>query len=179
MRHLLMLSLLAAACGGPGRPAETADLDTTTDPDSTGALAVMRDTAGREIGTLAITQSDSGIRVVGRIDGLAQGEHGIHIHTVGRCSPDFEAAGPHWNPTGRAHGFENADGPHLGDLENLQIQSDGSGQINASTRGGRLWGTDGVMDGDGAAVVVHLTRDDQRTDPDGGSGARIACGVIR
>ena len=45
--------------------------------------------------------------------------------------------------------------------------------VNAS-----LTGTNAVLDGDGAALVVHSARDDYTTDPSGNSGARIACGVI-
>ena len=31
---------------------------------------------------------------------------------------------------------------------------------------------------DGTAIVVHAANDDQRTDPSGNSGGRVACGVI-
>jgi Cu-Zn family superoxide dismutase len=36
-----------------------------------------------------------------------------------------------------------------------------------------------MLDGDGAAVVIHQRADDYRTDPSGNSGDRIACGVLR
>jgi Cu-Zn family superoxide dismutase len=36
----------------------------------------------------------------------------------------------------------------------------------------------GLFDIDGTALVIHANRDDQRTDPAGNSGARIACGVV-
>jgi Cu-Zn family superoxide dismutase len=39
-------------------------------------------------------------------------------------------------------------------------------------------GTTTVFDADGTALVIHAAADDQRTDPSGNSGARIACGVI-
>ena len=35
-----------------------------------------------------------------------------------------------------------------------------------------------MLDADGAAIVIHATRDNYLTDPSGDSGARIACGVI-
>jgi Cu-Zn family superoxide dismutase len=35
-----------------------------------------------------------------------------------------------------------------------------------------------VFDADGTTLVIHAAADDQRTDPSGNSGARIACGVI-
>jgi Cu-Zn family superoxide dismutase len=36
-----------------------------------------------------------------------------------------------------------------------------------------------LLDADGAALVLHAKADDYVTDPSGGSGARIACAVIR
>ncbi len=35
-----------------------------------------------------------------------------------------------------------------------------------------------ILAGDGSALVIHQEADDNRTDPDGNSGSRIACGVI-
>ena len=35
-----------------------------------------------------------------------------------------------------------------------------------------------LFDADGAAVVVQEKADDYEAEPDGGAGARIACGVI-
>ena len=35
-----------------------------------------------------------------------------------------------------------------------------------------------IFDADGSAIIIHLTADDNVTDPAGNSGDRIACGVI-
>jgi Cu-Zn family superoxide dismutase len=35
-----------------------------------------------------------------------------------------------------------------------------------------------IRDADGSALVVHASADDQKTDPSGKSGDRIACGVF-
>ena len=35
-----------------------------------------------------------------------------------------------------------------------------------------------LRDADGTAIVIHAAADDDRTDPAGNSGARIACGVL-
>lgn len=44
--------------------------------------------------------------------------------------------------------------------------------------GRTVLGADMLMDADGAAVVVHATGDDNKGDPSGNSGDRVACGVI-
>jgi len=44
--------------------------------------------------------------------------------------------------------------------------------------GATIRGTNALLDADGAAIVIHGSRDNYRTDPTGDSGARIACGVI-
>ena len=36
----------------------------------------------------------------------------------------------------------------------------------------------GLLDTDGAAIVIHAGPDDLMTDPSGNSGGRIACGVF-
>ncbi len=105
--------------------------------------------------------------------GLPAGVHGLHLHAVGRCdAPDFTSAGPHWNPTNREHGSENPAGPHLGDLPNLTVGPDGRGGVTLAV-------PPGLLDGDGAALVIHAEPDDYRTDPSGNSGARIACAVLK
>ncbi len=177
--YILAIAILGAACGDSVED----DLESSAnDTDSLGSMATvtpatvsLRDSTGRDLGSLTLTQADSGIVVAGRLTGLMQGDHGLHIHAVGSCSPTFEAAGEHWNPEARQHGTQNSAGPHRGDLLNLPVQSDSAGSINSVTRGGRL---EDLFDADGSAVVVHAAADDYRTDPDGNSGGRIACGVV-
>ncbi|HEX8694082.1 MAG TPA: superoxide dismutase family protein [Longimicrobium sp.] len=151
-----------------------------TDADTAGrASATLRDAQGQELGTLALRQRGQGIVVEGRLSGLPEGQHGIHLHAVGRCDPPFESAGPHWNPTSRQHGTQNPQGPHAGDLPSLTATGDGIADVAGTTPAGRLSGAGGLLDADGAAIVVHEKADDNRTDPSGNSGARIACGVIQ
>ena len=120
------------------------------------------------------------MQVTGAFQGLPAGEHGIHIHAVGQCDPpDFTSAGGHFNPAGALHGLENPAGPHVGDLPNLIVGSDGTGDINALASGATLGGgPSSLFDADGSALVIHANPDDQVTDPAGNSGPRIACGVI-
>lgn len=113
--------------------------------------------------------------------GLPPGQYGVHIHTVGRCdAPAFESAGPHWNPADRQHGRLNPQGPHLGDLDNLEVSAEGHGRLEFAIPAAVLRGTQAaIIDADGAALMIHAAPDDYRTDPSGNSGARIACGVLR
>jgi superoxide dismutase, Cu-Zn family len=147
-----------------------------------GASADLVDTAGRPVGTLTLREASGGsLRIDGQMRGLPVGTHGIHFHAVGQCDAAgaFASAGAHFNPGSRKHGLESPDGPHAGDLPNLAIGADGTGNFRTNTTRVTL-GSDAasLLDADGSAVVVHAAQDDQRTDPSGNSGARIACGVV-
>jgi Cu-Zn family superoxide dismutase len=177
---LLALPLITlAACGDPGDARdETLGTPDTAPAAEMRATAMIRDAAGRDLGAVAIVQVDNGLRITGALTGMAPGDRAIHFHTTGACTPDFEAAGPHWNPSAKQHGMDNPSGPHAGDLPNMSVGADSAANIESTTREGRLTGDMGLMDHDGAAVVVHMLADDNKTDPDGNSGARVACGVV-
>jgi len=139
----------------------------------------MRNAAGKELGTLTLSEAGAGISVSGRLSGLPPGVHAIHLHAVGRCEPPkFQSAGDHWNPTDRQHGTQSRGGPHLGDLANITVAPDSSATVQETTTGGTLRGANALLDTDGAAVVVHARRDDYHTQPSGDSGDRIGCGVL-
>ena len=105
-------------------------------------------------------------------EGLEPGVHGIHLHAAGRCDgPDFKSAGPHWNPAGRQHGHDNPQGAHLGDLPNLTAGADGKAMASFTVAGD-------MDDADGTSLVIHAKPDDNKTDPSGNSGDRIACAVL-
>jgi Cu-Zn family superoxide dismutase len=116
------------------------------------------------------------------VNNLPPGKHGFHIHAVGKCDPpDFQSAGGHFNPFGKKHGLKNPEGPHAGDLPNLEVGPDGKGKLE-TTVGGLTLGKEGLatlFGSNGTAVVIHAGPDDEKTDPAGNSGARIACGVIK
>jgi Cu-Zn family superoxide dismutase len=146
---------------------------------ATEANADLRDASGRTLAS-AVASETTGVRVRVEAAGLAPGTYAVHVHAVGRCDPpDFQSAGPHWNPTTHQHGRLNPQGPHLGDLPNLSVGTDGGGAVEFTIADAALRsGNHPLLDGDGASVVVHANPDDYRTDPSGNSGARIACGVL-
>jgi superoxide dismutase, Cu-Zn family len=148
--------------------------------EPTTATAELKDAQGNGVGNATLTQESGGVKVTATLTGLAgnAGEHGIHIHAVGQCTPDFSAAGGHFNPTNAQHGLNNPAGPHAGDGPNLQL-ADGSATYEVVNDRVTLGsGPNSLLDADGSALVVHAGPDDQVTDPSGNSGDRIACGVI-
>ena len=137
--------------------------------------AEMRNAEGEPIGTVVMQQGSGGFLVAVMLEGIEPGPHGIHIHSVGTCTPDFKASGGHINVDNRQHGLLNADGPDNGDLPNIYAAADGTVQAELFTT---LVDPDLLMDADGSAIVVHENRDDHKTQPIGGAGGRIACGVL-
>lgn len=149
-------------------------------PGARHASAALRDTTGQVIGTARFTEDAAGrVHLSVHVHGLTPGLHGLHLHAIGACTPTFAAAGGHFNPGGHQHGLENPAGPHAGDLPNLTVTPAGAGRLNATLDSVTLSaGALSLLDADGSAVVIHADPDDQVTQPIGGSGARIACGVI-
>ena len=144
-----------------------------------GATAAMRDATGKDLGTLTLSDAQGGIMVMGSLKGLPAGVHAIHFHTVGSCTPNFAAAGGHWNPTNMQHGKDAPGGPHLGDTPNITVAADGSFSGMVTSPGGTLHGANALLDADGAAVVIHAQPDDYKSQPAGAAGDRIACGVVK
>ena len=145
------------------------------------ARAILVDVAGRDVGEVRIEQAPKGVILQVEAAGLPPGPHGIHLHANGSCAPDFKAAKGHVNESGAPHGLRHPDGPDAGDLPNLFVAADGSAQAEFYTTGVALAaGVDVpvLLDADGAAVVIHANEDDHRSQPIGGAGERIACGVI-
>ncbi len=171
----VMLAALLAGITGLMAPAASAQQAPTV-----AAAAALRDTGGRVVGVAFFTQEDGGpVRVQVWATELLPGQHGIHIHSVGACSPTFAAAGDHFNPTGAHHGLDNPQGPHAGDLPNLIVGADGNGVLDTTTDRIALGeGDRSIFDADGSSLVIHADPDDQMTDPAGNSGERVACGVI-
>ena len=152
------------------------------------ASAVLAAQSGEAIGTVRLTQSESGVLIEAEAQGLEPGGHAFVIHSVGSCSPDFSAAGDHFDPSDKPRGFvhpnwsrsESDAGAHGGDLPNLYAASDGSARADFFTNGITLEsGRDhSIFDIDGSALVVHEFPDDYG-EQHSNTGERVACGVIQ
>lgn len=145
-------------------------------PNGRVVVATLHTADGKDAGHATAREVKGGLRISLEVTGLPAGEHGAHIHTIGKCdAPDFASAGGHWNPTGHQHGSMNPQGPHQGDLPNLVVGKNGKGVLGINLPGATM---DGLLDADGSAIVIHANVDDLKTDPSGNSGARLACGVF-
>jgi Cu-Zn family superoxide dismutase len=124
--------------------------------------------------------SSGGVKVSVQVKGLTPGKHGFHIHATGKCDGfDFASAGGHFNPNSKQHGLQNPQGAHGGDMPNLEVRADGSGTFEYVTKQVTLGsGVNSLFQPGGTALVIHAAEDDEKTDPAGNSGARVACGVI-
>ena len=144
------------------------------------ARADIKNAQGISIGTASLRETQDGMVITINVNGLPEGLHAVHIHSVGKCEgPAFTSAGGHFNPLGKKHGLLSPGGPHAGDLTDLYVNKDGAGRYEVLMESVTLGsGETSIFDSDGSAIVIHATADDNMTDPAGNSGDRIACGVI-
>jgi Cu-Zn family superoxide dismutase len=146
------------------------------------ATAELRNAQGESIGTATLKGDSGNVKIALKVSKLPPGTHGFHIHAVGECkAPDFASAGGHFNPTAKKHGLKNPEGSHAGDLPNLVVGSDGSATVEVVARGVTLGApvdSHSLFPPTGTALVIHANPDDEKSDPAGNAGARIACGVI-
>lgn len=111
----------------------------------------------------------NGTLVVADICGLPESEtdfFAMHIHEGGDCRGEgFPDTGSHYNPKGEGHP------EHAGDLPPL-LSCGGKAYLAVVTDRFR------IKDVIGKTVVIHSHPDDFKTQPSGGAGSKIACGVI-
>jgi len=143
------------------------------------ASAVLKDKDGKEVGTVELTDTPSGVLMRLQLTAVPPGDHGFHVHTTGKCEPpDFKSAGGHFNPDETKHGLMSADGPHAGDMPNLFVPENGAITIEVLAPLVRLKSDPALLDDDGSALIIHAGPDDYQSDPAGDAGGRIACAVV-
>lgn len=141
----------------------------------------LQNAQGERVGTATLEAVPNGVKISLQVTNLPPGRHGVHLHAAGTCTPpDFSSAGSHFNPQKKQHGLENPEGPHAGDLPDLLVGPDGAGKAEMVATQVSLepTGANSLFQPEGTALVIHANPDDQKTDPAGNAGARIACGVI-
>jgi len=163
------LAIAAAACGNGRSQADEQ------------ASATVLDREGNAVVEVEMRETPNGVHLTARFDGVPTGTHGFHIHETGACSGDFTSAGGHFNPDGRAHGFEVAGGPHLGDMPNVHVPESGRLAVEYFVPEAALSADAAttLFDEDGSAIVLHQGADDYESQPSGAAGPRLGCGVVR
>lgn len=143
----------------------------------------LMNSKGQPAGKAVLKQKKNGVELKISLENVPFGEHGVHIHQNAMCEgPDFKSAGPHFNPDGKQHGFQNPLGHHAGDTPgNVSVGEDHMGSatwvLSAVTL--QPGAPNSLLSGGGTSIVVHEHADDMKTDPSGSSGNRIACGVVK
>ena len=145
--------------------------------------ATLINGAEQRVGRAVLTQGATGLLIRVEAEGLTPGWHGIHIHATGECAAPFTSAGAHVNhgEPKAPHGLLNPQGPDDGDLPN--IHADANGRVNAElfttrARIARSGPGQWLWDEDGSALVIHANADDHTSQPIGGAGDRVVCGVM-
>jgi Cu-Zn family superoxide dismutase len=129
-------------------------------------------------GDVELEEVDSGVRLVVEVDDAPAGTKAIHVHEKGDCSNmKQQSMGSHFNPAGQPHGMPASSQHHAGDLGNIVIDASGDGKLEIVARNVNLK-PDDPMSILNRAIVIHES-EDKGTQPTGGSGAPIACAVIR
>ena len=158
------LALVAGACTSAARAR----------PLTAGAIIDGR--SGSEARGIAhFTQNANGLRIVVSLVSAPPGRHSVHIDDFGDC--DSVSAGGHFNPDRRAHGALGAESSHAGDLGDIEIADNGTGELDVVSY--RLTLSNGAQSILYRTIVIDERPDDPHAQPWGDSGAPFACGVIR
>jgi Cu-Zn family superoxide dismutase len=166
---VMMAGLTPAVAQGPAAPKEI-------------KVPILSST-GQDAGSATFKTVKKGVKVKIELKNLEPGMHGVHIHQNAVCdAPDFKGAGGHFNPDGKKHGYMSPMGHHNGDFPNsVSIGEDHTGSATFVVNSISLdpSAANSLFSNGGTSIVVHAKADDEKTDPSGDSGNRIACGVIK
>jgi Cu-Zn family superoxide dismutase len=172
-----MLTGAALALAGAAAMAQTpAGMKAQAEIKGTG-ITGRAELVERQVGTGTV------VDITVSASGLKPGLHGVHLHAVGKCEPDFAAAGGHFDPGPAGNTDPDANHPfHMGDIPNLEAGQDGKGTLKAvTTRITLSAGPLSIFDTDGTAIIIHANEDKGTTgEPKSGvsGGPRVACGVF-
>ncbi|WP_348773432.1 superoxide dismutase family protein [Halobacillus litoralis] len=188
---LVLTAIVFSACGTnteeDSSPSENGEENTTNEENQEKSetpeniMVTLNDRDGNEVGSAELEQKNGGVNIKLSASALPEGTHGFHIHEKGVCeAPDYKSAGGHFNPTDVSHGSDSEDGPHAGDLNNIDIHEEGNAEeeVMADMVTLKEGQDNSLLGGDGTSLVIHAGADDQKSQPSGDAGERIACGVI-
>ena len=169
---LFLAGLLLVGTHTAGAATATATVNSITATD-----------VGGPLGTVTFMDGAQGLVITPKLSGLPPGEHGFHIHDKGDCAPGMNqgkpaagfAAGGHYDPSHtKKHLGPLSTAGHGGDLPVLVVNS--RGDATEAVTASHLT----VEQIRGRSIMIHAGGDNSSDTPapNGGGGARIACGVI-
>ncbi|MGV0644617.1 superoxide dismutase family protein [Mycolicibacterium sp. XJ2546] len=192
---------MLSACDTQGADQETTSPTTSPAPDTETISTDLKTADGTTVANATIEFTDDFATITfetteGGV--LTPGFHGFHIHEFGRCEPnsvapgggepgDFLSAGGHLHMRG-----QSTDHPAAGDLTPVEVRSDGSARLVATTDEFTL---EDLRTAQGSALMLHEQPDnfanipprytvngvpgpDAETLSTGDAGSRVACGVL-
>lgn len=122
------------------------------------------------------------IKIIIDLKNLKKGLHGFHIHETGNLLEGCKSLCAHFNPTNKNHGGKDSKERHVGDLGNIEANSNNICKMVMYDYQIKLRGTKYNIIG--RSVVIHEDEDDLGLGDNkeslitGNAGARIGCGVI-
>ncbi|MEI3611648.1 superoxide dismutase family protein [Pseudogracilibacillus sp. SO30301A] len=152
-----------------------------TQQPKTSQTVDMYNRDGDMVGRATLSEDPKGVKIKVTLEGLTPGFHGIHIHEIGKCeAPDFKSAGNHLNPEKKKHGLLHPEGPHLGDLPNVEADSSGKVDTELTVNDATLLKEkNSLTERGGTSLVITAEADDGMSQISGNSGERIICGEIK
>lgn len=140
---------------------------------------------GQSVGEIKITETKFGLLFTPKLQGLAPGIHGLHVHEYPSCD-DLQKdgkliaagkAGGHFDPNKTAqHKGPYSSSGHLGDLPGLVVNANGSADY--AILAPRLKSISQIKH---RALIIHEGGDNYSDHPEtlGGGGLRVVCGIIK
>ena len=183
MKNKILIALVSLAISSLAQAAVSAATPTPSAAPVGSVTVEMKNGKGESVGTAWISSAkagDKGVIIQLDLHGLPEGTHGIHLHEKGSCvGPDFKSAGGHFSPQPHDHGTLAKNGPHAGDLGNIQVPASGKLQTKLQDSQADLGvSMRSLQQAAGTALVIHAKADDNKSQPAGNSGDRVACGEI-
>ena len=134
--------------------------------------AVLEPTSGSNVkGEVTFSQDGSRVRATGEITGLTPGRHGLHLHEKRDCKGSDAAR--LFTPDAGKHGSPSGGERQVGDFGNVTANRSGAATVDTTLTGVSLAS---LM---GKGIAVHAKANDEKSDPAGNAGARVACGVVK
>lgn len=116
------------------------------------------------------------------IEGLKKNsKHGFHVHESGDLTNKCDSMCAHFNPYNKNHGCPGMKERHVGDLGNLETDSNGCAKYRTSDNVIKLRGKCNIL---GRGLIIHADPDDcglgghEDSLKTGHAGKRIACAII-